>query len=127
MTQTRTTQISGMFSNLMKSFVPQLVPAPLSDGDTQGGIDDEMPDHSEVRMVATRPIAAGESLEMQENSTNAERLCKYGFVDINRRHERNPFRFEVRYIRKSYYRRTGWEGALLSLCLSIMKHTSGRG
>lgn len=55
----------------------------------------ERPEEPEVWLVATRPVAAGESLELQENCSNEQRLCKYGFVDINRRNEHLNMRFEV--------------------------------
>lgn len=56
----------------------------------------ERPEEPEVWLVATRPVAAGDSLEVKEDYSNERRLCNYGFVDINRRRERNHFRFEVR-------------------------------
>lgn len=55
----------------------------------------EKVERPEIRLVTTRPVAAGESLEILENSPNAERLCKYGFVDVERRSELCSFTFEV--------------------------------
>ncbi|CAN0159185.1 unnamed protein product, partial [Ectocarpus fasciculatus] len=59
----------------------------------------ERPEEPEVWMVATRPVAAGDSLEVKDNYSNEQRLIKYGFVDINRRRERNNFRFEKKILR----------------------------
>lgn len=49
----------------------------------------------EIWLVTTHPVAAGESLEILENSPNAVRLCKYDFVDVERRSELCLFTFEV--------------------------------
>lgn len=57
--------------------------------------DEERPEKAEIRLVTTRRVAAGDSLEIRENYTNAERLCKYGFVERGRRKECSPFTFEV--------------------------------
>lgn len=57
--------------------------------------EEERPEKAEVRLVTTRRVAAGDSLEVRENYTNAERLYKYGFVERDRRKERSPFTFEV--------------------------------
>ena len=56
----------------------------------------ERPTEPEVWLIATRPVAAGDSLELKEDYSNEQRLCKYGYVDINRRKECNNMRFEVR-------------------------------
>lgn len=58
----------------------------------------ERPEEPEIWLVATRPVAAGDSLEIKEKYSNEQRLCKYGFVDINRRKECNNMRFEVRVV-----------------------------
>lgn len=55
----------------------------------------ERPKEPEVWLIATRPVAEGDSLELKEDYSNEQRLCKYGFVDINRRRECNNMRFEV--------------------------------
>lgn len=65
-----------------------------SNGEEEDG-GDGSPERPEVRLVTTRPVAAGESLEIRENYGNADLLCKYGFVDLDRRSERNAFTFEV--------------------------------
>ncbi|CAM9263707.1 unnamed protein product [Ectocarpus sp. 4 AP-2014] len=59
----------------------------------------ERPEEPEVWLVATRPVAAGDSLEVKEDYGNERWLCNYGFVDINRRRERNHFRFEKKILR----------------------------
>lgn len=55
----------------------------------------ERPKEPEVWLIATRAVAVGDSLELKEDYSNEQRLCKYGFVDINRRKECNNMRFEV--------------------------------
>lgn len=72
----------------------QVVSAWPSDGeDVEEG--QERPDRPEIRLVTTRPVAAGKSLEIREHYSNAERLCKYGFVDFKKQNECNTFTFEV--------------------------------
>lgn len=72
----------------------QVVSAWPSDGE-EAEEGDERPDRPEVRLVTTRPVPAGESLEIREPYSNAERLCKYGFVDLKKKNECNTFTFEV--------------------------------
>lgn len=74
----------------------QVVSAWPSDGE-EAEEGEERPDRPEVRLVTTRPVAAGESLEIREHYSNAEWLCKYGFVDSKKQNERNTFTFEVYY------------------------------
>ncbi|CAM9300154.1 unnamed protein product, partial [Hapterophycus canaliculatus] len=59
----------------------------------------ERPEEPEVWLVATRPVAAGGWLEIKENYSNEQRLCKFGFVDITRRTECNNMRFEKKILR----------------------------
>lgn len=72
----------------------QVVSAWPCDGE-EGEEGEERPDRPEIRLVTTRPVAAGTSLEIREHYSNAERLCKYGFVDLKKQNECNTFTFEV--------------------------------
>lgn len=50
-----------------------------------------------LRLVATKPVAKGERLEMACNKRflNEELLCNYGFVDVESRRERLHLQFHV--------------------------------
>lgn len=85
---------------LLVHIVFQVVSAWPSDGEeVEEG--EERPDRPEVRLVTTQAVAKGQSLEIREHYSNAERLCKYGFVDLKKKNERNTFTFEVRCFRRS--------------------------
>lgn len=78
--------------------VSKVVSAWPSDGD-EAEEGEERPDRPEIRLVTTQAVAKGQSLEIREHYSNAEWLCKYGFVDFKKRNECNMFTFEVRLLR----------------------------
>ena len=87
-----------MFSQSKRDLHVAVVPVWPSDDE---GAEDPggRAERAEIRLVTTRPVAAGDRLEVRENNTNAEKLCKYGFVDVGRRSELCAFTFEKKVLR----------------------------